>query len=182
MRPQGKVERHAGIWFELVAALDAPVLQMDDPLVDFLQFFDTSFPVVAEHLTEQSSTAFGSGGLPGFRPGQGSAASSSFSHSPAGVLDTADEPFDGFFFSHFSPAHKKCVVRSYWQNLSSLHTQWHPPWERLGASVSVHRPWVARFSAMVVWARVFADYGGCGSIPHPGTRVRECPGTPAHPS
>ena len=40
--------------------------------------------------------------LEGFRPGQGSA-STSFSHSSAGVLDDADEPFEGFF-SHFSPA------------------------------------------------------------------------------
>ena len=45
-----KVERHAGIGFELVAALDAPVLQMVDQLVDVLQTFDT-FPVVAEQVT-----------------------------------------------------------------------------------------------------------------------------------
>ena len=37
------------------------------------------------------------GGLQGFRPGQGSAASSSSSHSPACVHEDADEPGEGFF-------------------------------------------------------------------------------------
>ena len=43
---------HAGIGFELVAALDALVLQMVDQLVDVLQFFDTFRPVVAELVIE----------------------------------------------------------------------------------------------------------------------------------
>ena len=43
--------------------------------------------------------------LQGLRPGQGSTASSSFSHSPTGVLDDADEEFDGF------PGLKKCEGR-----------------------------------------------------------------------
>ena len=46
------------------------------------------------------------GGLQTFHPGQGSAASSSCSHSPAGVLEDADEPCEGFF-SHCLPAPKK---------------------------------------------------------------------------
>ena len=50
-RPQGKVQRHAGIGYELVAALDAPVLQVDQ-LADVLQFFDTCLPVVAKQLIE----------------------------------------------------------------------------------------------------------------------------------
>ena len=49
--PQGKAERHAGIGCELVATLDAPVLQMVDQLVDVLQSFAT-FPVVAEQVIE----------------------------------------------------------------------------------------------------------------------------------
>ena len=46
-----------------------------------------------------------SGGLPGSRPGQGSAAS--LSHSGA-----ADEAGQGFFFSHFSAKGKKCTSSS----------------------------------------------------------------------
>ena len=46
---------------------------------------------------------YSGGGLQGFRPGQRSSASSSSSHSPAGVHGDADEPGEGFF-SHFSPA------------------------------------------------------------------------------
>ena len=43
------MELYAGIGFEIVAALDAPVLQMVDHLVDVHQFFDT-FPVIAEQV------------------------------------------------------------------------------------------------------------------------------------
>ena len=48
------------------------------------------------------------GGFQGFRPGQSSSESSS---SPAGVHENAEEPGVGFF-SHFSPALKKCGVRN----------------------------------------------------------------------
>ena len=51
-RPQGKVERHGGIGYELVLALDAPVLQMVDQLVDVLNIFDAMLPVVAEQVIE----------------------------------------------------------------------------------------------------------------------------------
>ena len=37
--PQGKGERHSGIGYELVQALDAPVLQMVEQLPNILQFF-----------------------------------------------------------------------------------------------------------------------------------------------
>ena len=162
VRPQGKVERHAGIVYGLVQALDAPVLQMVEHLLDVLQFFATCLPVVAEQvidvpkisfegipmrtpvrepqlaeqlvevptilnflkqtvdilvprgrgrrlqgfLTEQSSTAsvavqnvdipVPGRGRQGSGPGQVSAASSSFSRSPA-VLDDAEEAFEGVF-------------------------------------------------------------------------------------
>ena len=52
-------------------------------------------------------------GLQDFRPGQGSA-SSSFSHSPAGVLDHGDELVQGFFRT-FPRVKKKC------EGLCSLH-------------------------------------------------------------
>ena len=136
----------------------------------------------------QSSTAFveqivhiPGGGLQGFRPRQGSTASSSF--SPAGSDDDADELGIGVF-SHFSPVEKSAKVTShssqrvlrsvssselsahqmprvgpaahsrpsderitfvdahdharvrmdtvhgsYWKNLDTQHSQWHPPWE-----------------------------------------------------
>ena len=47
-RPQGKVQRHAGIGYELVVAHDALVLQMVNQLVDVLQFFDTFLPVAEQ--------------------------------------------------------------------------------------------------------------------------------------
>ena len=40
-RPQGKLQRHAGIGYELVLALDAPVLQMVEQLLDVHHFFAT---------------------------------------------------------------------------------------------------------------------------------------------
>ena len=65
------------------------------------------FGVLQGFHPEQSSTApfveqhvdfpVPGGGLQGFCPGQGSAAPSSSSHSPAGVLEDADEPFQGGF-------------------------------------------------------------------------------------
>ena len=45
--PQGKTERHDGIAYELVQALDAPVLQPN-----VVQFFATQVPVVAEPVIE----------------------------------------------------------------------------------------------------------------------------------
>ena len=47
--PQGKTERHDGIAYELVLALDAPVLQTTvEQLPNVVQFFATQLPVVAE--------------------------------------------------------------------------------------------------------------------------------------
>ena len=46
--PQGKMERHDGIAYELVQALDAPVLQTVEQLLNVVQFFSTQVPVVAE--------------------------------------------------------------------------------------------------------------------------------------
>ena len=48
--PQGKVERHAGIGYEHVQALDAPVLQMVEQLPDVLQFFATRVPWLPSRL------------------------------------------------------------------------------------------------------------------------------------
>ena len=49
-RPQGKLQRHAGIGYELVLALDAPVLQMVEQLRDVHHFFARCLPVVAEQV------------------------------------------------------------------------------------------------------------------------------------
>ena len=46
--PQGQVQRHDGIAYELVQALDAPVLQTVEQLLNVVQFFATQLPVVAE--------------------------------------------------------------------------------------------------------------------------------------
>ena len=51
-RPQGKLQRHAGIGYELVQALDAPVLQMVEQLPDVHHFFATCLPVVAEQVID----------------------------------------------------------------------------------------------------------------------------------
>ena len=50
--PQGQVQRHAGIGYELVQALDAPVLQMVEQLPDVHHFFATCLPVVAEQVID----------------------------------------------------------------------------------------------------------------------------------
>ena len=65
-RPQGEVQRHAGIGYELAQNLDVPLLHMVEQLPDVLQFFATCLPVVAEQgyrraqdLTGQDSAALG---------------------------------------------------------------------------------------------------------------------------
>ena len=50
--PQRKTERHDGIAYELVQALDAPVLQMVEQLPNVVQFFAMQLPVVAEPVIE----------------------------------------------------------------------------------------------------------------------------------
>ena len=50
--PQGKMERHDGIAYELVQALDAPVLQTVEQLPNIVQFFAAQLPVVAEPVIE----------------------------------------------------------------------------------------------------------------------------------
>ena len=50
--PQGKMERHDGIAYELVQALGAPVLQMVEQLPNVVQFFATQLSVVAETVIE----------------------------------------------------------------------------------------------------------------------------------
>ena len=47
-RPQGEVQRLAGIGYELAQNLDVLVLQLVEQLPDVLQFFATCLPVVAE--------------------------------------------------------------------------------------------------------------------------------------
>ena len=51
-RPQGEVQHHAGIGYELAQSLDVPVLHMVEQLSDVLQFFATCLPVVAEPVIE----------------------------------------------------------------------------------------------------------------------------------
>ena len=51
-RPQGKMERHTGVGYELVHRLEVPVPQMGEQLLDVLQFFATCLPVVAEPVIE----------------------------------------------------------------------------------------------------------------------------------
>ena len=50
--PQGKLQRHAGIGYELVQALDAPVLQMVEQLPDVHRFFASCLPVVADQVID----------------------------------------------------------------------------------------------------------------------------------
>ena len=50
--PQGKLLRHAGVGFELVQALDAPVLQTVEQLPNVVQFFASQLLVVAEPVIE----------------------------------------------------------------------------------------------------------------------------------
>ena len=51
-RPQGEVQRHAGIGYELGQNLDVPLLHMVEQLPDVLQFFATCLPVVAEQVVD----------------------------------------------------------------------------------------------------------------------------------
>ena len=50
--PHWKVERHSGIGYEVVQALDVPVLQMVEQLPNVLQFFTTHLPVIAEQVID----------------------------------------------------------------------------------------------------------------------------------
>ena len=50
--PQGKVERHDGIAYELVHRLDVLVPQDGEQLPNVLQFFAAQLPVVAEPVIE----------------------------------------------------------------------------------------------------------------------------------
>ena len=49
---RGKVQRHAGMGYEIVQNLDFPVLQMVEQLPNVIQFFATRLPVVAEPVIE----------------------------------------------------------------------------------------------------------------------------------
>ena len=51
-RPQGKLERHAGIGYEIVQNFDVPVPQMVEQLPNVLRFFATRLPVVSEQVIE----------------------------------------------------------------------------------------------------------------------------------
>ena len=48
----GQVQRHTGVGYELVQALDAPVLQMVEHLPDVHHFFASCLPVVAEQVVD----------------------------------------------------------------------------------------------------------------------------------
>ena len=51
-RPQGMMERHTGVGYELVHRLEVPVPQMGEQLPDVLQFFASFLPAVAEQVIE----------------------------------------------------------------------------------------------------------------------------------
>ena len=50
--PYGKLQRHAGIGYEIVQSLDVPVPQMGEQLPNVVQFSAAQFPVVAEPVIE----------------------------------------------------------------------------------------------------------------------------------
>ena len=50
--PQRKLLRHAGVGYEIVQSLDAPVPQMEEQLPNIVQFFSVQLPVVAETVIE----------------------------------------------------------------------------------------------------------------------------------
>ena len=50
--PQEKLLRHAGVGYEIVQSLDVPVPQMEEPLPNIVQFFAVQLPVVAEPVVE----------------------------------------------------------------------------------------------------------------------------------
>ena len=50
--PRVKLQRHAGIGYEIVQSLDVPVLQMVEQLPNVTQFFVAHLPVVAEPVIE----------------------------------------------------------------------------------------------------------------------------------
>ena len=50
--PQGLGQRQAGIGYELVLALDVPVLQTEEQLPSVLQFFAAHLPMVAEQVVD----------------------------------------------------------------------------------------------------------------------------------
>ena len=56
--PQGAMVQHSGIGFELLQALDVPVLQLVEQPVDVESFFRTSVPAVAEQVIDVPKLAF----------------------------------------------------------------------------------------------------------------------------
>ena len=50
--PQGRIRQHCGVGFELVQALDVPVLQMVEQPVEVDTFFRLSLPAVVEQVIE----------------------------------------------------------------------------------------------------------------------------------
>ena len=51
-RLQGKLQRHAGIGYEIVPNLDVPVLQTVEQLPNVLRFSLTRLPVVSEQVID----------------------------------------------------------------------------------------------------------------------------------
>ena len=51
-RPQEKLQRHAGIGYEIAQSLDVPALQMVEQPLNVTQFFAAQLPVVAEPVIE----------------------------------------------------------------------------------------------------------------------------------
>ena len=58
VRPQGAMVQHSGIGFELLQALDVPVLQLVEQPVDVESFFRISVPAVAEQVIDVPKLAF----------------------------------------------------------------------------------------------------------------------------
>ena len=63
VRPQGKTVQHSGIGFELVQALNVPVLEVVEQPVEVVSGFRNSLPVVAEQVIELPKLALPDGFL-----------------------------------------------------------------------------------------------------------------------
>ena len=99
------------ILYFLKQKVDIPVPGGGGRLADLQGFHPEQNPTVqsAEQLVDLPVPG---GGLQGFRPGQGSTASSSCSHSPAGVHEDANEPDEGGFCTCPRPEKSAKVTRT----------------------------------------------------------------------
>ena len=175
--PLGKMERHDGIAYELVQALDALVLQMVEQLPDVHRFFASCPPVVAERVVDVPkiilenipSRRFCDGisernveqivdsrvgeGLQDFLPGQ---SSSSSSHDPARGFEALDEPGYGFFA--LFPKIKKVRHNLRTRGRNCLRTRAH------GRRLLVTRPWCLRRKRRSPWTSLSSLLSTCSKM------------------